>query len=60
MPESVTVFGGTGFLGRRVARHLLDHGFMVRAASRHPERVGSGFGDEISGLMGIGADIHDI
>ena len=37
----ITVFGGTGFLGRRIVRHLLDHGFPVRAASRHPERVGS-------------------
>jgi uncharacterized protein YbjT (DUF2867 family) len=34
----ITVFGGTGFLGRRIVRHLLDHGFQVRAASRHPER----------------------
>jgi hypothetical protein len=37
----VTVFGGTGFLGRRIVRHLLDHGFPVRTASRHPERLGS-------------------
>jgi uncharacterized protein YbjT (DUF2867 family) len=37
----ITVFGGTGFLGRRIVRHLLDPGFPVRAASRHPERVGS-------------------
>jgi uncharacterized protein YbjT (DUF2867 family) len=35
----VTVFGGTGFLGRRVVRHLLRaRGFSVRIASRHPER----------------------
>ena len=39
----ITVFGGTGFLGRRIVRHLLDHGFQVRIASRHPERVGSAF-----------------
>ena len=36
--RKVTVFGGTGFLGRRVVQHLLDHGFAVRVASRHPER----------------------
>jgi NADH dehydrogenase len=30
------VFGATGFLGRRIVRHLLDHHFTVRAASRHP------------------------
>jgi nucleoside-diphosphate-sugar epimerase len=36
--RTVTVFGGTGFLGRRVARHLRTHGFSVRIASRHPNR----------------------
>src|SRR5437016_4168015 len=35
----ITVFGGTGFLGCRVVRHLLDHGFSVRIAARHPERA---------------------
>ncbi len=35
----VTVFGGTGFLGRRVVEHLRDHGFAVRVAARHPERA---------------------
>lgn len=35
----VTVFGGTGFLGRRVVPRLLQKSFKVRAASRHPERV---------------------
>ena len=38
----VTVFGGTGFLGRRVVRHLRERDFSVRIASRHPER-----GDEL-------------
>jgi hypothetical protein len=32
----VTVFGGTGFVGRRVARHLHGSGARVRVASRHP------------------------
>ncbi|MGK9231865.1 complex I NDUFA9 subunit family protein [Inquilinus limosus] len=35
-----TVFGGTGFLGRRVVRQLVDQGFAVRVASRHPDRDG--------------------
>ena len=34
----VTVFGGTGFLGRRIVRHLRLHAFYVRVASRHPDR----------------------
>ncbi|TIX78177.1 MAG: NAD-dependent epimerase/dehydratase family protein, partial [Mesorhizobium sp.] len=34
-----TVFGGTGFLGRRIVKRLLERGFTVRAASRHPARV---------------------
>jgi NADH dehydrogenase len=40
MPQSklFTVFGGTGFLGRRVVRHLLGAGHRVRIAARHPER----------------------
>jgi uncharacterized protein YbjT (DUF2867 family) len=36
----VVVFGGTGFLGRRVVQHLVDHGFTVRVATRHlPEHA---------------------
>jgi hypothetical protein len=33
----VTVFGGTGFLGRRIVGHLRAKGFAVRVASRHPK-----------------------
>src|SRR5712672_2097050 len=35
----VTVFGGTGFVGRRVARHLRESGATVRVASRHPRQA---------------------
>src|SRR5215468_9399803 len=35
----VTVFGGTGFVGRRIARHLSCSGAIVRIASRHPTRA---------------------
>jgi uncharacterized protein YbjT (DUF2867 family) len=54
----ITVFGGSGFLGRRIVRHLLDHGFRVRTASRHPERVGSASPPD-AGLETTKADIHD-
>jgi uncharacterized protein YbjT (DUF2867 family) len=54
----ITVFGGTGFLGRRIVRHLLDHGFPVRAASRHPEWVGSASRPDAAPET-TKADIHD-
>jgi uncharacterized protein YbjT (DUF2867 family) len=35
----VTVFGGSGFLGRQIVARLIAEGAMVRVAVRHPERV---------------------
>jgi len=55
----VTVFGGTGFLGRRVVKHLLDHGFAVRVASRHPERGAQVFFNTSSALEFVRADVGD-
>ena len=49
----VTVFGGTGFLGRRVVHHLRESGATVRIASRHP---GQADGDNVKQ---IAADAHD-
>jgi uncharacterized protein YbjT (DUF2867 family) len=46
----VTVFGGTGFLGRRIVRHLLDADLAVRIASRHPDRAHSLFSGDVSGV----------
>jgi uncharacterized protein YbjT (DUF2867 family) len=56
--HTVTVFGGTGFLGRRVVRHLRSHGFTVRAASRHPARSRTLFVDEAN-IEAFRADIRD-
>jgi uncharacterized protein YbjT (DUF2867 family) len=56
--RSVTVFGGTGFLGRRIVRHLRDRGFAAHVASRHPERARAAFGTEL-GLHPVRADVHD-
>ena len=53
----VTVFGGTGFLGRRVVRHLLDGNFSVRVATRHPQRTRQLFGH--SNAEAVTADVHD-
>jgi len=38
---TVCVFGGTGFLGRRVVRRLAGEGASVRVAVRSPERARS-------------------
>jgi uncharacterized protein YbjT (DUF2867 family) len=48
-----TVFGGTGFVGRRVVRHLRDSGATIRIVSRH-RRLG-----EDAGIEQITADAHD-
>jgi uncharacterized protein YbjT (DUF2867 family) len=37
--STVTVFGGTGFLGRAIVRRLAADGADVRVAVRHPERA---------------------
>ena len=49
----VTVFGGTGFVGRRVVRQLSDSAATVRIASRHPARTE---GDNVEQIV---ADAHD-
>ena len=55
----VTVFGGAGFLGRRIVRHLRDREFPVRIASRHPDRGHSQLGRDDPQLRSVYADIHD-
>jgi len=55
--QSVTVFGGTGFRGRCIARHLQAAGFGVRAASRHPDRGRSQ--SAAPGVEPVRADIND-
>jgi uncharacterized protein YbjT (DUF2867 family) len=49
----VAVFGGTGFVGRRIVRQLREGGTRVRAVSRHPGRA------EDDGIERIAADAHD-
>src|SRR5215475_7960915 len=55
----VTVFGGTGFLGRRIVRHLQNADFAVRVASRHPDRGRSFFSRDVSGIEPFRADVND-
>lgn len=51
--ERVTVFGGTGFLGRRIAERLLQRGLQVRVASRNVEAIAP------AGAEPVVADITD-
>ncbi len=55
----VTVFGGTGFLGRRIVRRLLEKGFTVRAVSRHPDQVAARFSSDTRAPEAVRADILD-
>ncbi|MGC1993212.1 MAG: complex I NDUFA9 subunit family protein [Pseudolabrys sp.] len=57
--RTVAVFGGTGFLGRRVVRHLRKRGFSVRIASRHPDRGDGLFALDDPQLQSVEADIND-
>jgi uncharacterized protein YbjT (DUF2867 family) len=57
--RTFTVFGGTGFLGRRVVRQLRKRGFSVRIASRHPDRSDRLFALDDPQLQSVEADIHD-
>src|SRR5438270_14067546 len=57
--RTVVVFGGTGFLGRRIVQHLLDPQFAVRIASRHPERGKKAFPDGTPPLESVRADIGE-
>src|SRR5262245_12429024 len=57
--RTVIVFGGTGFLGRRVVRHLRRRGYSVRIPSWHPDRVDALFAVDDPQLQSVGADIHD-
>ena len=55
----VTVFGGSGFLGRRIVRHLRLDGFCVRVASRHPDRGEALRGPDDRQLRWVKADVYD-
>jgi NADH dehydrogenase len=57
--QLVTVFGGTGFLGRSVVRHLRDSNFMVRVATRRPDKCPSLFPGDGSSIESVQADINE-
>jgi uncharacterized protein YbjT (DUF2867 family) len=54
----ITVFGATGFLGRRIVRRLYEKGCAVRIASRHPNRARAMFDTDHPRLQAIEGDIR--
>ncbi len=57
MDDVITVFGGTGFLGRRIVRRLAERGYGVRVASRRPAgAIFAEYGKRIACLSG---DLRD-
>src|SRR6266511_119294 len=57
---TVCVFGGTGFLGRRVVQRLAEEGMTVHVAVRHADRARTAL--RAAGLDRVtvfGADVRD-
>ena len=59
MSYRVTVFGGSGFLGRAIVRRLAADGAEVRAAVRHPERAAFLAEPDIGAITATHADVWD-
>jgi uncharacterized protein YbjT (DUF2867 family) len=56
----VTVFGGSGFLGRQIVKRLAADGAHVRVAVRHPERASFLAEDNTAGpISAIRADVWE-
>ena len=56
----ITVFGGTGFLGRRIVERLTREGATLRVAVRHPDRVDTPAKSIGSGrTIPVAADVRD-
>lgn len=55
--DRVTVFGGSGFLGRRIVKCLAAEGASIRVAVRHPERAS--FLEQLGQIELVHADVWD-
>ena len=56
----VTVFGGTGFLGRRIVASLLGREARVRIAARQPHRPGMPSSDRVQHVVANVTDLASI
>ena len=56
--EQVTVFGGTGFVGRHIVKQLSEVETRVRVAVRHP-RISTSPKSEADSLAHVYADVRD-
>jgi len=57
---TVSVFGGSGFLGRRVVQRLASEGATVRVAVRHADRARSALhAAGLDRVSVVGADVRD-
>jgi NADH dehydrogenase len=56
---TVVVFGGTGFLGRRVVHRLVTAGAIVHVAVRHPEGARRLTPPQIARFTFFRADVRD-
>lgn len=60
MPGLVTVFGGTGFLGRAIVARLAAQGFQVRIAVRYPRKAEAlEQPDRAGDVQSVSADVRD-
>jgi NADH dehydrogenase len=56
----ITVFGGSGFLGRQIVKRLAADGARVRVAVRHPERASFlGRGGRAGQITAVYADVWE-
>lgn len=57
---TITVFGGTGFLGRRIVRRLAEDGAVVRVAVRRPDHGRGTLGaPDLARVAFLRADVRD-